>query len=180
MNVPNLLSLIRLLLVPIFVAVFFSGLPYAGLLAAAIFLVAFFTDIADGYIARKYDLVTKLGRILDPLADKLMKAAAAVCLTIRGDIPLWVILILLCKELIMLIGGAVLLRATKDVPSANWFGKCAEGYLVVLIFLLILFPIPEKIRLALWCVSLALELLALGIYAARTVKLLRDHRKETT
>ena len=64
MNVPNLLSLIRLLLIPVFVTVFFSESPNAGYVAAAIFLIAFMTDVADGYIARKYNLVTKLGRIL--------------------------------------------------------------------------------------------------------------------
>ena len=177
MNVPNLLSLIRLLLVPAFVAVFFSGNPNAGYIAAAIFLVAFFTDIADGYIARKYNQITRLGRILDPLADKLMKAAAVICLTIRGDIPLWVILILLAKELIMLSGGAFLLQRTKDVPSSNWFGKCAEGGVVILVLLLITFRIPHQISVALWCVVLALELLALGVYAHRSFKLLRSKRE---
>ncbi len=177
MNVPNLLSLIRLLLIPVFVSVFFSGDPNAGYLAAAIFLVAFLTDVADGYIARKYNLVTKLGRILDPLADKLMKAAAVVCLTIRGDIPLWIILVLLVKELIMLSGGAVMLKKLRDVPSSNWFGKCAEGYICALTFLLIMVRIPSHVVVALWCVALLIELLALGVYAVRAIQILREHEK---
>lgn len=177
MNVPNLLSLIRLLLVPVFVTVFFSANPNSGYIAAAIFLVAFLTDVADGYIARKYNLITKLGRILDPLADKLMKAAAVVCLTIRGDIPLWIILVLLAKELIMLSGGAVLLKKMRDVPSSNWFGKCAEGYICALTFLLIMLHIPPQVSLVLWCVALLIELLALAVYTVRAVKLLREHKE---
>ena len=76
MNVPNVLSLIRLILVPVFVAVFFSEDPNSGYLAAAIFLVAFLTDVADGYIARKYNLVTNFGKFMDPLADKVLVLTA--------------------------------------------------------------------------------------------------------
>lgn len=177
MNVPNLLSLIRLLLIPVFVTVFFSESPNAGYIAAAIFLIAFMTDVADGYIARKYNLVTKLGRILDPLADKLMKAAAVVCLTIRGDIPLWIILVLLAKELVMLSGGAVMLKKMRDVPASNWFGKCAEGYICALTFLLIMVRIPGDVTLALWCVALLIEVFALVVYAVRALELLREHEK---
>lgn len=89
MNVPNALSIFRLLLIPVFCAVFFRDTPNSGLWAAGVFLLAFITDIADGYIARKYNQITKLGRVLDPLADKLMKAAAAVCLVVAGHAPLW-------------------------------------------------------------------------------------------
>lgn len=175
MNVPNVLSLIRLILVPVFVAVFFSEDSNSGYLAAAIFLVAFLTDVADGYIARKYNLVTKLGRILDPLADKLMKAAAVICLTIRGDVPLWIILILLVKELVMLSGGAVMLRKLRDVPGSNWWGKCAEGYICALTFLLIMLHLPRELSLMLWCVAILFEVLALIVYGVRAVKLLRAH-----
>ncbi len=178
MNVPNLLSLIRLILVPVFAYVFFSGHPYAGPISAAIFLAAFLTDIADGWIARHYNLVTKLGRILDPLADKLMKATAVICLTIRGDIPLWVILVLLAKEIVMLSGGTYLLTKTKDLPSSNWFGKTAEGSVVAMVLLLIVFSVPHGVSVTLWCIVLALELLALCVYAVRTVKLLEKRREE--
>ncbi len=177
MNVPNLLSLIRLFLIPVFIAVFFSGDPNAGYIAAAIFLVAFMTDVADGYIARKYNLVTKLGRILDPLADKLMKAAAVVCLTIRGDIPLWIILVLLAKELVMLSGGAVMLKKLRDVPASNWLGKCAEGYICALTFLLIMVHMPSEVSVALWCVALLIEVFALIVYGVRALRILREHEE---
>ena len=180
MNVPNLLSLIRLLLVPVFVAVFFSGDSNAGYFAAAIFLIAFMTDVAGGYIARKYNMVTKLGRILDPLADKLMKAAAVVCLTIRGDIPLWIILVLLAKEAVILSGGAVMLKKLRDVPASNWLGKCAEGYICALTFLLIMVRVPPQVSLALWCIALFIELLALVVYGVRAFRILREHKEGKT
>ena len=89
MNLPNLLSLFRLALVPVFSAVFFSGLPNARPLSAGVYALAFFTDIADGWIARHYNQVTPLGRILDPLADKLMTFVVILCITIAGIIPVW-------------------------------------------------------------------------------------------
>ena len=79
MNLPNRLSLLRLCLVPVFAVVFFSPDPNSHSWAALIYAVAFATDIADGYIARRFDMITKLGRILDPLADKLMTFTVIIC-----------------------------------------------------------------------------------------------------
>lgn len=180
MNIPNILSLIRLGLIPVFVGVYFSGLPHDSLIAGLIFLVAFLTDVADGYIARRFNMITRLGRLLDPMADKLMKATAVTCMTIRGVIPIWVIIILVAKELTMLIGSIVFFKRLKDVPSSNWFGKVAEGYLCALVFFLIIVELPFPVIVILWCIALLLELLALSVYTAKTYHALYGEKKGTT
>ena len=120
-NIPNVLTFIRLLLVPVTAVLILSG----ELISAFItFLVACMTDLADGYIARRFDMMTRLGTWLDPLADKAMAIVVIVCFTIRGIVPLWVVLVVLVKELLMLAGGVVVLRKGYMTPSNKW-GKIA-------------------------------------------------------
>ena len=138
MNLPNAPSLFRLLLVPVYLKVFFSGVPNAGLYAAAIFVLAGVTDIVDGYIARKYNLITLLGRILDPLADKMMVTAALCSLSIAGKLPWAITALYIAKEALMLIGSAVLYKRLKDMPASNKWGKSAT----VLLYIAILPPLP--------------------------------------
>jgi len=90
-NIPNLLSAIRIIMVPIFVCVFLTNYPDHVLPAILVFIAAGATDIIDGFIARKYNWSTRLGRLLDPLADKLLQASAFVCLFIVGLIPYWMV-----------------------------------------------------------------------------------------
>ena len=170
LNVPNTLSLLRLLLIPVFVVVLFSGVPGAYYYAAGIFLLASLTDILDGYIARKYNQITKLGRFLDPAADKLMKVTAMICLTVLGIVPVWVIIALFAKELLMLCGGMLFYRRVSDFPTSNLFGKAAEFFLCALVLAHILFPIPAPVSLILWCVAIAAEYFAMTVYAVRTLR----------
>ena len=99
MSIPNLLSLLRLVLVPVFAVVFFQPAPDAHRWAVLIYLTAFLTDVADGWIARHFNQITKLGRILDPLADKLMTFTVIICITADGIIPLWAVVVFFLKEL---------------------------------------------------------------------------------
>jgi cardiolipin synthase len=135
MNIPNILTIIRLLLVPVFILVFFSEIPNAMLISFLIFLFAGLTDFLDGYIARKYNLVTKWGSVLDPLADKLMSITVLLCLTYEAIIPVWVLVVIMAKELLMIIGGAVLYKKGTYVP-ARFYGKVATVlFYVAVIFL---------------------------------------------
>ena len=111
MTIPNLLSLLRLALVPVFALVYFSCAPNAHLWSAVLYLAAFVTDVADGWIARRFNQITRLGRILDPMADKLMTFIVILCLTADGVIPVWAVVIFFCKELAMAIGGYLMYRA---------------------------------------------------------------------
>jgi len=131
MNIPNILSFFRMCLVPIFVIVFFSGHEHAIAYAAGIYFLAGATDVLDGFIARRFNMITKLGKILDPLADKLMTITVFICITIRGIIPWWLIVLLFAKDLLMVLGGIKLYREVSGVFAANIFGKATTVLLVL-------------------------------------------------
>lgn len=161
MNVPNLLSLLRLAMVPLFAAAFFQPGPTARYWAAGIYALAFVTDIADGWIARHFNQVTRLGRILDPLADKLMTFTVIICITVADIIPVWAVVIFFLKEAAMGIGALSLYRKVDDVISANWLGKTSTGVFFVVCAALVLFPgIPAP-----WAAGLIAFALALTIAA---------------
>lgn len=136
MNIPNTLTIIRLLLIPAFIVVFFLHIPFNLQISVAIFLLAGFTDILDGYIARKYNIITKLGIVMDPLADKLMLLAVLSCLVVNNFIPFWVLIIMLIKECSMISIGFFLYKKNVVIP-ANVFGKTASLLFYISIFLLI-------------------------------------------
>ncbi len=178
MNIPNALSVLRLLLVPVFIFVFFADFEGAYYAAGAVFLFAALTDILDGYIARKYQCITKLGRLLDPLADKLMKGAASVCLAAAGVIPVWAVVLIFVKELSMLAGTLLFYRRLHDVPASNLLGKGAEFSLCALTLAQILFPIPAGLSNALWLAVLAAEYGAGIVYAFRAAKSMNQAKEE--
>lgn len=137
MNIPNILTIIRLLLIPAFLFVFFSELPNSMLLSFLIFIFAGITDFLDGYIARKYKLVTKWGSIADPFADKLMSITVLLSLTIDEIIPIWVPIVIVAKELLMIIGGIVLYKKGTYVP-AKFYGKAATALFYVAVLFLVI------------------------------------------
>jgi cardiolipin synthase len=135
MNVPNILTILRFILVPIF-AYFLSTRHY--ITAAAIFLGGGLTDVLDGYIARKYNLVTSWGKIADPLADKLMQATAMVILSFYLKvIPIELIVIMLVKEVLIGVGAIVLYKRNSHVVSANWYGKIATVFFYLAVIMLL-------------------------------------------
>jgi len=161
-NLPNILSFIRLLMVPLFIWLFFSGAPLWA--AGIVFLVAGITDILDGHIARKYGYITKLGRVLDPLADKLMQVSAFACLAIAKIIPYWVISILAAKELCMLLGAAIMLKKIQDVPPSNKWGKAASTLFYFITLAVIIFDMSGTLQVVLLGGALALSVAAMVIY----------------
>ncbi len=173
MNLPNLLSLLRLCLVPVFAVVFFSPDPNSHSWAALIYAVAFATDIADGYIARRFDMITKLGRILDPLADKLMTFTVIICVALDGTIPMWAIAVFFCKEALMGLGGLAMYRKVKDVQPSNWWGKASTGVFFVVLAALVLFPIPRPWSTAMISFALALTVAALCRYARDFLQMMK-------
>ncbi|XXF80646.1 CDP-diacylglycerol--glycerol-3-phosphate 3-phosphatidyltransferase [Myxococcaceae bacterium GXIMD 01537] len=100
-NLPNMLTLGRILLIPLFVWFMYDADPFASLMAAVVFAVASITDVVDGYLARKWNLITVVGKFMDPLADKLIAMAAMVMLVRLGRIAAWVVIVLLARELIV-------------------------------------------------------------------------------
>lgn len=122
-HIPNILSCIRILLVGVFIYVFFLDYPNNLIPALIIFLTAGFTDVVDGFLARKYNWVTNWGKILDPFADKLMQCTVLVCMLIKKLLPMWLVVPFILKELIILIGGLFISKRTSTVVVSNIFGK---------------------------------------------------------
>ena len=98
MNLPNKLTLLRIILIPVFMVVLYWGFPGATWVALAIFIIASLTDMLDGKIARKYNLVTDFGKFADPLADKMLVTAAMLWFVEIGQMPAWMLLIVICRE----------------------------------------------------------------------------------
>lgn len=121
MNVPNLLTVLRLVMVPFAV---YCALKQRMILGFIIYLAACATDVLDGYIARKFNLVSDAGKLLDPLADKVMIMAMVVTFTVMGLYPIAILIIILAKEILMII-GAIFLYRKNVVVQANWSGKSA-------------------------------------------------------
>lgn len=138
MNVPNILTTLRFFMVPFF-AYYLYMQQYS--VSVIIFIIAGITDILDGYIARKKDIVTKWGKLADPLADKLMQLTALVMLTIHKIIPGIFLVIMLIKELTMVAGSIKLYKKDNVVVSANWYGKFATVVFYVAIVVTMVFKI---------------------------------------
>lgn len=135
MNLPNKLTVLRIILVPIYLIVFFSNLQNRLLISLLIFILAGITDALDGHIARKYNLITDLGKMLDPLADKLMMFAVLISLAASKLIPVWIIYMLIAKEIIMILGGGILyLFKGNQVVHSNVYGKLATVFFYMATF----------------------------------------------
>jgi Phosphatidylglycerophosphate synthase len=123
--------------------------------AVVLFIIAGVTDVLDGYIARKYNLVTPWGKVADPLADKLMQITALMMLTINTKLPVIVLLIVIAKELFMVIGGVLLYKKDNFVVSANWYGKAAT-VIFYLAIIMVTFNIPYAGQVVVFAVIVTL------------------------
>lgn len=178
-HIPNILSLIRLLMVGLFIYLFANGM-YSG--AFIVYIVAFFTDLLDGYIARRINWISDIGKVLDPLADKLLLLSALFCFYFVRWIPLFVLIIALFKELVMIIGGVIMFRK-QIVVYADWFGKIAAGVFnaaVALTFVGVYWPAIGKIHIAAYCIALVMAFVALIHYYRKSVRplLISERGKE--
>jgi len=174
MTVPNLLSMFRIVLVPVFIFTVLSGTENAYLFGMAVFLLAGITDVLDGYLARKYNCTSVLGKFLDPMADKMMVASALVCAVIEKLVPLWLALAYIAKELIQAIGGFVFYNKVKDMMPSNVLGKAATTTFYLTIFSAFIFRrMPHGVLTALeivcglLLVATFVTYLRLGLKASR-------------
>ena len=139
MNLPNKLTVLRVIMVPFFVV--FMLYPLAGdaskYVALALFCIASFTDFLDGFIARKYNLVTNFGKFMDPLADKLLVCSALICLSSMGKLAAWITLIIIAREFI--ISGFRLVASDNGIViAASYWGKFKTVSHMAMIIMLIL------------------------------------------
>lgn len=148
MTIPNILTIIRIILVPLYLFVFYTVEKNKILYAGIIYILAGLTDVLDGRIARKYNMISKLGAALDPLADKLMTFAILISFTSAKLIPLWVLLILGIKEILMIIGGFfIYLFKEKRVLPSNKYGKIATvSFYAAILSIVFKLPWPTLIN----------------------------------
>ena len=140
-SIPNLLSLFRLLLIPVYATLYLNATQrYQYLLAGVILAVSCLTDMIDGKIARKYNMITTLGKILDPLADKLTQLTLTICLSLKYPVLYPVLGLFVMKELFQLLLGVVFLRKGKMLPGALMAGKVCTTILFVSLIALVLMP----------------------------------------
>jgi len=138
LNIPNILSIIRILLIPVFAYEFMY--VENTIISGIILIVSGITDFLDGYIARKFNLVSNVGKILDPLADKLTQVVTVLCLALKGLPIMWILFALLViKDLFLVFGGISLYKKQDMVVSSNWYGKLATIIFYVAIIFLVLF-----------------------------------------
>ena len=177
MNLPNKLTILRVILIPFFlVALMVSCIPYGKWIALAIFCIAAITDTLDGHIARKYNLITNFGKFMDPLADKLLVCSAMIALIELDRIPAWVVIIIIAREFI--ISGFRLIAADKGIViAAGWWGKIKTVVQMVMIIILIcdfggdtVWVIEQVFIYA----ALALTIISLIDYLAKNKDVLKD------
>ena len=186
-TIPNVLTMIRIVLIPVFVAVFFSTPKEQDRIAALIiFAAASITDMFDGMLARKLNQITDFGKLFDPLADKVMVITALICQAVYGVFPWIAIIIVAVKELIMLLGGLFMLSRDVVVYS-NYVGKTAQVFFIASLLLSFFHPSLEAAEfrvlgmtpdlLLLW-ITVALSLAALVVYAAGALRTLKAKKEK--
>lgn len=122
MNIPNVLTAIRFIIIPIFGYFLYKEQYYT---AVFLFLLGGLTDVLDGFIARRFNMITSWGKLADPLADKLMQITALILLVMQGKIPTVILIIVVAKEAFMATGSILLYKQENVVVAANWYGKLA-------------------------------------------------------
>ena len=148
MNLPNKLTMFRIILVPVTMALMVLGQP---IWAGVVFAVASITDFFDGYIARKYNLVTSFGKIMDPLADKILVFGALLCFIQNGTINVWPVAIIIARELFVTCMRVVAVDKGK-VIAASWWGKIKTNVQIFAVLFAIFFEkmFPSACTIALW------------------------------
>ncbi|HIZ20321.1 MAG TPA: CDP-alcohol phosphatidyltransferase family protein [Firmicutes bacterium] len=177
MNIPNALSLLRLLLLPVFATLYLMSDRYPALLywSFAVLVLSGITDSLDGIIARKFHQITDLGKILDPVADKLTQVTVVLCLAIRNPAMISLLVICFVKELCQGIGGLFLLRRGAKIHGAKWYGKVSTFVFYGVMALIVLWPgMPMPLMVALIVLVAVLMLFAFFNYMKVFFSLKKD------
>lgn len=182
MNLPNKLTIFRVILIPFFVffllAPYFEG--YGNYIALAIFVVASLTDMLDGKIARKYNLITDFGKFMDPLADKLLVCSALICLIELDLLPAWIVLIIIAREFI--ISGFRLIASDNGIViAASYWGKFKTVFQMIMVIVLMFNqylcnPILNVLGLVLIVIATALTVISLIDYIWKNRNVLKEQK----
>ena len=190
MNLPNKLTIFRVILIVPFVLLLLGGyhewgwftalfggiMEYVDYIALGIFIIASLTDLIDGKIARKYNLVTNFGKFMDPLADKLLVCAALIALTEMGRIPSWVVIIIISREFI--ISGFRLIASDNGVViAASYWGKFKTTFQMIMVCLMIAnIEVLSVLTAIIMWIALALTVVSLVDYLWKNKDVMKDNK----
>ncbi len=177
MNLPNKLTMFRVILIPFFIVFLLASLtPYDKWIALAIFIIASLTDLLDGKIARKYNLVTNFGKFMDPLADKLLVCSALICLIELDKIPSWMVIVIIAREFI--ISGFRLVASDNGVViAASYWGKFKTTFQMVAVCLLIadIAALTVVTQIILW-IAVVLTVVSLTDYLIKNKDVMKESK----
>ncbi len=178
MNLPNKLTVFRMILIVPFVLIMLTDVcgPMSKWIALAIFIIASLTDLLDGKIARKYNLVTNFGKFMDPLADKLLVCSAMICLVEMGKIPSWIVIIIISREFI--ISGFRLIASDNGIViAASYWGKFKTVFQMVMVILMIadIAALYMVTQIVMW-IALILTVISLIDYLKKNWHVMADQK----
>lgn len=172
-SIPNLISYFRILLIPVIIWAYSE--KESGLLTAVFVVLSAFTDVLDGKIARRFNMVTDIGKALDPIADKLTQAAMMYCLLTKYELMLPAFIVLIVKEIFMAVTALMETKASQQVNSALWYGKACTVVLYAVMLVLLFFP-----NLSLWfsntliVISIAAMVISTVLYGIHRFKRIKS------
>ena len=177
MNLPNKLTMFRVILIPFFIVFLLIPItPYDKWIALGIFIIASLTDLLDGKIARRYNLVTNFGKFMDPLADKLLVCSALICLIELDKIPSWMVIVIIAREFI--ISGFRLVASDNGVViAASYFGKFKTTFQMAAVCLMIADIVSLYIvtQIVLW-IAVILTVVSLIDYLVKNKNVMKENK----
>ncbi len=179
MNLPNKITIFRVIMIPVFlVLLLVPGIPYGNWIAAAVFIIACLSDALDGYLARKNNLVTNFGKFMDPLADKLLVCSALICFVELSYMPAWIVIVIIAREFI--ISGFRLIASDNGVViAASYWGKFKTTFQMIACILLIIqlpFSWAEVVEQVFIYLSLILTVVSLFEYIWKNKSVLKEQK----
>lgn len=172
LTIPNLLSAFRICLIPVFINLYCVKHNYPA--TAFILILSGFTDIADGFIARNFNMISNFGKVFDPIADKLTQVTMMICLITRFKLMILPLALLIIKEIFMSVTGLMVIHKKNVVMGAKWHGKAATVLLyITMIIHVIWYNIPSNISNILILGCVAMIGISLILYGKRNLKILK-------
>lgn len=176
-SIPNILSFIRILLIPVIIVLYCTFNQH--IIAAGVVVLSALTDVVDGFIARRYNMITDLGKFLDPLADKLTQAAMIICVATKNWWIVFLLVIMIVRELLLFIWGLLFFRKNDAVNSSRWYGKLSTVVVYLSMFVIFLFPtLGIEIINTLFSVCVIVVALSAVLYGNFYLSLFRKHKRE--
>lgn len=176
-TIPNILSFLRILMIPGIVVLYCLYEEY--LWATGLIILSGITDIVDGKIARKFNMISDLGKILDPIADKLTQAAVVLCLSLRYPYMIWMFVLMFVKELTMGITGILSIKYSGNVHGADWHGKTVTVLLYAMMVLhLAWVDMPIEVSNIILLVCAVMMVISLALYTLHNVRRIQTGRNK--